>query len=209
MLERHIIIKQEIKNIWHLSFPVLIGLFCLFIMTEACADRMLREMQGIWVNDGRYEVTLPNDPAWLWQVDQVKNRPTFTAQTPELYYPPITSTITTYKKIKVEDQKQLKIIADSALKIAAKNYQSTDFNVKTVKATTYTSLSGYETTFTGIAHGQAVVVRAFVGHTPKFKLLSLQAYAPKQKLAAMQAPVEAIWNSIHFRDKAPTRLPHK
>jgi hypothetical protein len=205
MLEHNAIYKIEIINTWRLSFPLLLGICSLLMMTQACADRMLREMQGIWVNDGGYEVTLPNDPAWLWQVDQVNNRPVFTAQTPELYYPPVTSTITTYKKVKVQDKKQLKLIADSALEIAAKNYQSKDFDVNTVKALAYTSLSGYETTFTGIAHGQAVVIRAFVGHNLQFKLISLQAYAPKQKLAAMQKPVEAIWNSIHFRDKAPMK----
>jgi hypothetical protein len=109
-------------------------------------------------------------------------------------------TITSCNEMQVKDQSQLKIIASTALEIAAKNYQSTDFDIARVKPATYTNLSGYEVHFTGSAHGEPVAVRAFVAMSPQFKLLSLQAYTTKQTQSAMQAPVDTIWNSIRFQN---------
>lgn len=161
---------------------------------------MLREMQEIKVEGGGYKITIPNDPAWHWQIKQINNRPMFITWTPELYYPPISMSITSYHDLKIDDEKKLRTIAVSALEIAAKNYRSTDFDAVRVKQAGYASLSGYETHFTGNADNKPVAVRAFVGSTPQQHLISLQAYTQKQTQTAMQRPVNIIWDSIQFQN---------
>ncbi len=125
------------RSLWEKLGVTLISIYSIFLFTDASANRMPREMQQIWVDDGGYEVTLPNDPAWLWQVNQISGHPTFTTQTPEFFYPPINLSITTYKDIKV-NPKQLEAIARSSFDIARKNYQSNDESkMKVIKSKKY------------------------------------------------------------------------
>lgn len=198
-------LSDSVRNpnrLWSLTGP-LVGLILMLATQGAAAGKMLREMQRIWVDEGGYEIALENDPAWLWEVKVINGQQSFVAQSPELYYPPTTLTVTVYPNIKVLEQDQLKVIAVTALEHAVENYQAEGINMADVKRVTYNGLSGYEGRFTGIAHGKAVDVRAFIGLNEKSQILSMQAYTLKGKLTHIREPLERVWNSIQFHDQVP------
>lgn len=187
---------------------VLIGLTALSTASTGTAaeapQRALREMQIHRVPVLGLELWIENQPAWDAQVSSVTGHPTFYAQSPERYFPPVVMSFASWPNESV-DQKSVQAMATKAIKQASLNFGLTPAQSASILAlkADYGVLSGYEATFTGSADGVPMDVTVFVGQQPGKFPVALSMYTIKGKIGALAEQRRRAWTRIRYLSGAP------
>lgn len=165
----------------------------------AYADRYLRPMHINKVEALGLEIWTEYEPEWLREVVRQGNKPIYVVQTPANVYPPAAMSYASFPGMPVNPG-ELKTIATTAIRQAANNYQVSPERTKAIQAAkaSYNRLTGYEATFTGKAHGDAVDVKVFIGHTPGKGLIAMQAYTLKGKLPHIREHIRRAWSHVDY-----------
>ena len=163
------------------------------------ADRALREMQVHKVAELGLEIWVENQPPWEAEVMKAVTLQSFVVQSPADYYPPAVMTYISLPRAAVDDA-ALMGVATTAIRRAAENYRvsATKRVALEPKPARYGQLEGYEASFEGWAHGEAVEVRVFVGHVPGRFPVAMQAYTQKGKLSQLGEPIRRAWTHVKY-----------
>lgn len=174
--------------------PVIAGGF--FPEPAFAEPRAPREMRIHRVGALGLEIWVENQPPWEAEVMQGRSLPVFVVQSPSNYYPPAVMTYVGMPSTSGGGQ-SLEAMSTRAIRRAAWNYGlgARRLSIRP-EAARYGALSGYEATFDGVANGEAVQVKVFVGQAPGRSPVAMQVYTLRGKLAHLSEPIRRAWNHI-------------
>jgi len=178
-------------------FILLVGLTFLPIVSNA--DGLLRYMRVYEVKALGLEVWTEKYPNWDIELEHINGQPIFIAESPRNYYPPSVMTVTTFKKLNV-DKNELKEVAQSAFEQSAKNFGVSGKEISKLKiqAQEFKHLKGYETTFDGVANGENVTVRVFIGRQEGKPVVSMMAYTYRGKISHIKEQLRRTWDNVSY-----------
>ena len=152
----------------------------------------------LFIDAGKFEVGIDNDPRWAYQKEDKKNVIEFTAQTPENYYPPSVIHITYHKDIAATGT-ELKKVAESAIKQAEANFGVSKSTLNSMKQVTFRNLSGYEVIFRAKVGSEIQDIKLTIAKSPKGNMLSLMTLTLPDKLAHIQPAAKRLYDNITFK----------
>ena len=187
------------------NFLLLSVLLSLSLLVSAGAEgssRAKRPMKIHQVSELGLEIWTEYEPEWPTDIHRKGKRTIFVAQTPLNTYPPAAMSWTTFPTMRIVEG-NLKDVATSAIQTAAKNYKvSADNAAKIIPASaTYSGLIGYEATFPGVAHGDNVDVKVFVGHLPGKPPVAMQVYTLTGKLPHLSEHIRRAWQNVKYLER--------
>jgi hypothetical protein len=171
-----------------------IALFPFYAAWSADIERVPRPMRIHRVAELGLEIWTEKDP--LWET-ALSGRSVFTAETPALTYPPAGMTWVSLPHTHFSPE-ELEAGARGALQQVARNYQVRDVSRLVLTPARYGELSGYESRFSGSAHGARVEVLVFVGHKPGRPAVLAQAYTLEGKLDHIREHVRRSWSNLRY-----------
>jgi hypothetical protein len=175
------------------------GALLLFWAGFVQADRVKRPMKVHQLPELGLEVWTEYDPLWITEIRYHGRKPVFMAQTPPLVYPPAAMSVVSFPGMSVTSE-EMEEVARTAIQTGAKNYKVFEeiiSQLKLIKAT-YGVLTGYESDFSGLAQGDEVDVKVFVGHQPGKGPVMLQIYTLKGKLPHVSEQIRRSWNNVSY-----------
>lgn len=173
---------------------LLVALSALGTASSADIERVPRPMRIHRVVELGLEIWTEKDP--LWET-ALRGRSVFTAETPALTYPPAGMTWVSLPHTSFAPE-ELESGARGALREIARSHQVRDVDRLELTPASYGELSGYESRFTGLAHGARVDVLVFVGHKPGRPAVVAQAYTMEGKLDHIREHVRRSWSNIRY-----------
>jgi len=178
--------------------PVFLLVATLFSVNSH-ADGLLRPMNTNEVRELGLEILTERIPIWDREIEHINGQPIFIAESPRNYYPPSVMTVTTFKKLNVE-KNELKEIAQSSFEQSAKNFGVSGKEISKLKiqAQEFKHLKGYETTFDGVANGENVTVRVFIGRQEGKPVVSMMAYTYRGKISHIKEQLRRTWDNISY-----------
>ena len=187
--------------------PLAMGLMCLIGLWTAPAlqaqERALRPMHIHKVPALGLEIWTEYQPEWSTELVHQGKKPLFIVQSPPLSYPPAAMSYASFPGMQVRPD-ELKAVATSALRRAARNYRVPAQQRQRLEATParYGELSGYEGRFSGSAHGEAVDVQVFIGQKPGKWPVMMQIYTLPGKLPHLSEQIRRAWTHVRYLDTA-------
>jgi hypothetical protein len=165
------------------------------------ADRYKRPMHINKVETLGLEIWTEYEPEWIAELVKQGSKPIYVVQTPPNVYPPAAMSYVSFPTMPIKPD-ELQAITTSAIREAAINYQVTPEQRNQIQPTaaSYNQLTGYQATFTGVAHGDAVDVKVFVGHKPDKGLIAMQAYTLAGKLPHISEHIRRAWQHVDYLD---------
>ena len=178
---------------------LMVILLATLFSVSVFAERAKRPMNIHKIEKLGLEIWTEYNPEWITELVEFRGRSIFTAQTPVKTYPPVAMSWASFPRMRVDTFK-LEQVALTTFKEAALNYSVSQKQIKNIKAVsaTYGELSGYETNFTGIAHGDAVDVKVFVGHKDGRGPVTMQVFTTKGKLSHISENIRRSWTNIKY-----------
>lgn len=166
------------------------------------ADRAQRPMYFNKVKELGLEIWTEHTPEWHTKVVYQNDKPIFIAQSPINTYPPAAMSFLSFPEMKVDDS-ELVDVAGSAIRRASQNYglSKTDQDKIVISSIRHGVLTGYEGTFSGVANGEQVDVKVFVGHTSGKGIVTMQIYTLPGKLSHLDEHVRRSWGNISYLDE--------
>ena len=182
-------------------FPLLFFLLVVFMLTvdSAYGERAKRPMKIHQHSDLGLEIWTEYAPRWITEKHMRGKKPVFVTQTSPNVYPPAAMTVVSFPGMSVAPE-EFKEVAVTAIKTGAQNYKVPEAVISELNLTsaTYGDLGGFETQFQGIALGEEVDVKIFVGQkTGKFPVM-VQIYTLKDKLPHIKEQIRRSWNNISY-----------
>lgn len=161
--------------------------------------RALREMQVHKVPELGLEIWVENQPAWETELSNKTGHPTFVAQSPDFYHPPVVMTYASWPKEKVEPE-FMRDMAVTAIRRASENFGLNAAQARGIQPyeVSYGDLRGYEGTFEGTAGGTAMDVRVFVGQAPGKFPVALSVYTLRGKLNNLNEALRRGWGKVKY-----------
>lgn len=161
--------------------------------------RAKRPMKIHQVKEMGLEIWTELDPLWTTDLVYQGQKPLFLAQTPPMVYPPVAMMIVSFPGMTAAPD-EMESIALEALRNGAVNFQVEQNRIDTLKLSParYGELQGYETQFTGVAQGDTVDVKAFVGNKPGKGPVLLQLYTLEGKLPHVAEQVRRSWQHVKY-----------
>ncbi len=171
------------------------------------ADPALRPMRIHQLPGLGLEIWTELEPLWISEVVRYRSREVFTVQTPPLSYPPAAMTYTGFPTMQVK-RHALPALATQVLVQGAVNYAVPDKVAKhlPINPASYGPLQGFEMRFQGIADGQAVDVRLFLGNAEHHPPVLLQAYTLAGHGESINEHIRRSWNNVSY---LPTDAPEQ
>lgn len=165
------------------------------------AEPMLRPMKIHEVPELGLEIWTEVEPAWLTDLVEYKGRYVLTTQTPPLTHPPAAMTFAGFPGMKIADS-ELEDVAKTVVREAAANFHATVNTVEdiSINRNNYGALSGFEAVFDGVADGNDVSVKVFLGQSSGEMPVLLQAYTLRGKLDSIAENVRRAWTSVDYLD---------
>ena len=166
-------------------------------------ERALRPMHIHKVRALGLEIWTEYEPEWRTELVQQGNKALFIVQSPPRVYPPAAMSYVSFPGMRVRDD-EMEAVATSALRRAAQNYQVPAQERERITPTParHGALSGYEATFSGTAHGEAVDVKVFVGHVPGRGPVAMQVYTLRGKLPHLSEQIRRAWGHVRYLEPA-------
>ena len=163
------------------------------------STRAQREMQIHKVTELGLEIWVENEPPWEAELMPGPSLPRFVAQSPTDYYPPSVMTYVASPRA-LTAAESFESMAVSTIRRAAENYNlsASAWAALRPEPARYGVLEGFESTFDGIANGEQVSVRVFVGRAPGRFPVALQAYTLRGKIDHLREPVRRAWTSLKY-----------
>jgi hypothetical protein len=167
--------------------------------TKAQKNRHPRQMQIYSIPELGIKVGAENQPPWEVNISHEGKQATFTAQSPENYYPPTAMTFTAFPKEKVATA-QLPIIASSAIERASQNFGLTEAQANTLIKTPaqYGVLQGYESNFHTQLQGTSMDVKIFVGQAKGQYPVALSIYTLAGKMPLLSEVIRRSWDNLAY-----------
>ncbi|MEW8624449.1 MAG: hypothetical protein AB2551_01685 [Candidatus Thiodiazotropha sp.] len=180
------------------KIPVIV-LLIISIVGIASADQSKRPMNVHQLEELGIEVWTEFDPLWITELKYHGKKPVFTAQTPPNVYPPAAMSIVTFRGMALMSD-ELKDVATTAIRSGAKNYKVSDNDIQRMEPylTNYGNLVGYESNYRGMADGNEVDVKVFVGHKQGEGPIMMQIYTLKDKLPHIKEQIRRSWTNITY-----------
>ncbi len=174
-------------------------LFTMGMANTACAERAKRPMKVHKVEELGLEIWTEYSPQWSTELIHRGSKDIFTTQTPANYYPPAAMTYYTFPEMNVAEV-DFEAMAVSAVRRAAQNYhvKKAERNKITVTPANYNGLNGFEGTFSGMAHGEPVDVKIFIGNKPGNASVVMQAQTLQGKLPHLSEQLRRAWNHVSY-----------
>ena len=176
-------------------------IFFLMIATVVTSTekKHLRPMEKHKVTELGLELWTEFEPKWDIKLNKVGKKNVFYAETPANYYPPAVMTWVSFQGMEVVEG-ELEEIARTAILTAAHNYKAKVNQEEKITPVqiTYNELTGYEATFSGVANGEEVDVKIFVGHKPGKGPVAMQVYTLKGKLPHLSEQIRRSWNNVKY-----------
>lgn len=158
------------------------------------AERVPRAMHIHRVEQLGLEIWTEADPKWE---TALRGSSVFSAETPALTYPPAGMTwISKFGSKFTADE--LERGARGAIHQAARNYGVRNIEGLVLKPAQYGEMSGYESRFSGEAHGRRVDVLVFLGHKPGRPAVLAHAYTLEGKLDHIQEHIRRSWTHLRY-----------
>ena len=178
-----------------------VALLCTALVSPVLTERAQRPMQIHKVSELGLEIWTEAQPEWTTELVHQGKKPIFIVQSPPKAYPPAAMSYVSFPGMRVEAG-ELKAIATSALRQAARNYRVPQADIDKLRpaAATYSELTGYEAVFSGSANGEAVDVKVFVGHKPGKGPVTLQVYTFRDKLPHLSEQIRRAWQNVKYLD---------
>ena len=175
----------------------LIGAF--FYSHIGSADGLLRPMYENKVNEVGLIIQTEQNPEWDTKVQYVDKQPIFIAETPRNVYPPSVMMISTFDNLQVQ-KTELEEIAQSAIEQSAQNFGVSSETIKKLKIQPreFKYLKGYEATFDGVANGEDVTVKVFIGQETNRPVVTLTAYTYRGKISHIKEQLRRSWDNISY-----------
>lgn len=191
----------------HLSRrSVLCGMLALPATLAAAAGRdgspsgrAQREMQIHKVDALGLEIWVENQPPWQTQLMDGPSLPIFAAQSPANYHPPSVMTYTSVRHA-APPPEGFEAMAIGAVRRAAQNYRVPPAIRLSLmpRPASHGVLQGYEAVFEGMAQGDAVDVKVFIGQAPGKHPVAMQAYTLRGKMAHLDEPIRRAWGKLKY-----------
>lgn len=164
-------------------------------------ERALREMQIHRVEELGLTIWTENQPAWETDLQQIKGRSSFVAQSPDRYHPPAVLIYSSWPQERVADE-HFETMARAALQTAGRNFGLNVAQAGSVRiqAARYGVLEGWESGFAGRAQGDAVDVKLFVGRKPGRFPVVLTAYTLQGKMQHLAEVLRRAWGNVDYLD---------
>lgn len=158
--------------------------------------RQSRQIQFIQVF-GQYRVALDTDPPWQWSVSQGNDSNTFTAYSPDNYYPPATLSIRFYPHLNISAQAQaLQQAALAAAERAANNFQATPPKADALRPVNFRHSTSYTTTLEVKHQEQEIDIGLYTGRFADGSVYSMTVYSGRDKLPHLSHVISRIGNSL-------------
>lgn len=171
----------------------------MILSASVLAERAKRPMNIHKVQEIGLEIWTEYRPEWITDLVTYRGRSIFTAQTPVNTYPPVAMSWTSFPRMRV-NKNNLNEVALTTFKTAAVNYSVSQQQISNIKAlpASYGDLTGFETSFFGIAHGDAVDVKVFVGHREGKGPVTMQVFTLKGKLPHIGEQIRRSWQNVKY-----------
>lgn len=183
-----------------LTISILLSLqLSMSSFAEAPGDRHLRPMSKTEVPEIGLIIWTELEPQWIIDRSSMNGRIVLTAQTPIATSPPAAFTFTSFKELVIASE-ELKSVAQKVAISAKSNYRSTqkDEHFMNMYVKSYGALTGYEVTFDGLANGEEVSVKVFLGQSDNMPPVLLQAYTLRGKLQAISENIRRSWSNVAY-----------
>lgn len=191
----------DMKNTRRFFFTLQLSILLLIpgMVYSAEPARALRPMLINKVDELGLEIWTEADPEWLTDVVHQQGKPIFTAQTPMNTYPPAAMSVVSFPGMEVAESELLEV-ATSAIHTAARNYQVTEPDISGIQITPvrYSELHGFEGVFSGVAQGDPVDVKVFIGQREGKSPVCVQIYTLKGKLPHLSEQIRRSWQHLRY-----------
>lgn len=181
------------------NLAILSSLLCVFsiLTAESKASSQSRGVDIIWLNDG-YQISVDNDPKWLWTFDEFSAPKAFTAVTPENYYPPAVVRVSRHYIDMPESKYVFKRFSYKLLqKVLSTQKLDTDFSIIDLKEKTYGPLSGYEYSYSSEAKNKTISDhKIFVGRASDGAVFTAAISVDENKLLHIEPAVNRMLKGI-------------
>jgi hypothetical protein len=165
----------------------------------SASARAQREMQIHKVDALGLEIWVENQPPWQTQLMDGPSLPIFAAQSPANYHPPSVMTYTSVRHA-APPPEGFEAMAIGAVRRAAQNYRVPPAIRLSLmpRPASHGMLQGYEAVFEGMAQGDAVDVKVFIGQAPGKHPVAMQAYTLRGKMAHLDEPIRRAWGKLRY-----------
>jgi len=143
------------------------------------------------------EIWTEAGPEWDVHIDRGRESPSFVAETPALSIPPAGMSWTTAPGIAFTTE-EIRDGARGAIQQVARNYGLLELDQLEMRPASYGDLTGYESIFSGDAHGTPVDVQIFCGHRLGKPAVLMQAYTLKGKLGRIAEHIRRSWTHVRY-----------
>jgi len=136
-------------------------------------------------------------PEWDVHIDLGRGSPSFVAETPALSTPPAGMSWTLRPDIAFTAE-EIEDGAHGAIQQVAWHYGLREPRQLELRPASYGDLNGYESVFSGDAHGTPVDVQIFCGHRLGRPAVLMQAYTLKGKLGRIAGHIRRSWTHVRY-----------
>jgi hypothetical protein len=173
-------------------------LLCSFcVVSWGAADAIKRPMLIHRVSLLGLEIWTEARPEWDVHIDLGRGSPSFVAETPALSVPPAGMSWTTRPDIAFTAE-EIEDGARGAIQQVAWSYGLRESGELELRPASYGDLTGYESVFSGDAHGTPVDVQIFCGHRLGKPAVLMQAYTLKGKLSRIAGHIRRSWTHVRY-----------
>ena len=160
-------------------------------------ERAKRAMEIHSVPEIGLKVWVENEPPWEAKLARRGTVIQYVVESPDQYHPPTALIYGIYTGV-TGDYRDLRTVAETAVRTAANGYGVRQSENLQVRAAGYGTLSGYETQFTGRLNGEPVEVRLFIGGEPGKPLVLAQAITQPGKLVHLSEVLRRAWSNLSY-----------
>lgn len=182
-----------------LALSAALGFSSIIEAQQATVKPALRPMQIHQLPTLGLEIWTEREPQWITELVSYRYRDVFTVQSPLLSYPPVAMTFTSFSRMQLA-QDELSPLAEQVFQHGVKNYSgtATEAGQLTIVAATHGPLQGFETQFRGIADGESVDVRMFLGKAEDKPPVLLQAYTLAGHIDSISEHIRRSWSNVSY-----------